>query len=321
MAYDRHLTPLFTSCSDEELDDIVNVLLKKSLNKLKKDNDFQLIGRFYPSKYTGRLIKEIQRVGGNSIANVMRGGGVEYSQIVQDVARKVGIKKELIPQGTEAAERMVLSHLLEKAYEKMSDEQKESFTEEFKKEDFSKYTDVPSGALSVAFLHTAINSSGFLAYKLTLIIANAVARQVLGHGLRLGTNAFLMRGLSFFAGPIGLAITAVWGGIDLSGPAYRVTIPIVVFIAGLRMKKNLEAQEPGITNPKQSDSKEDPYNILGVNRSASNDQIKRFYHTKMKKYHPDNHSVADKIERKKHTDKTAEINSAYETIKMERGIK
>lgn len=71
----------------------------------------------------------------------------------------------------------------------------------------------------VAALQMAIRRGGFASYKIALIVANAIARALLGRGLSLAANAALVRWLSVFAGPIGWAITAAWTAFDIAGPA------------------------------------------------------------------------------------------------------
>ena len=56
----------------------------------------------------------------------------------------------------------------------------------------------------------------------------------------------------------------------------------------------------------------DPYTVLGVNPSASDDEIKRAYRDLVKKYHPDNYAnnpLADLAEAK-----MKEVNEAYDAI-------
>ncbi|MGA2859755.1 MAG: hypothetical protein ABSE40_23035 [Candidatus Sulfotelmatobacter sp.] len=55
-----------------------------------------------------------------------------------------------------------------------------------------------------------------------------------GHGLVFAANAGLTKGLALFAGPVGWALDALWGGMIAAGPAYRVTIPCVVQVALIR---------------------------------------------------------------------------------------
>lgn len=73
-----------------------------------------------------------------------------------------------------------------------------------------------------------------MAYKIALIVANAIAKAILGRGLSLAANAGIVRTISIFAGPIGWLITGLWAAMDIAGPAYRVTIPAVIQVAFLR---------------------------------------------------------------------------------------
>jgi hypothetical protein len=55
----------------------------------------------------------------------------------------------------------------------------------------------------------------------------------------------LVKAVAVFAGPVGWALDAIWGGMLAAGPAYRVTIPCVVQVAFIRqsmLRKQQEAQ-------------------------------------------------------------------------------
>ena len=96
-------------------------------------------------------------------------------------------------------------------------------------------TDLTPQAVAFA-LQAGVRLSGFLAYELALIVANTVAKAVLGRGLSLAATATITRAVSLFAGPAGWILTGLWTAFDIAGPAYRVTIPAVIQIAFLRLK-------------------------------------------------------------------------------------
>ena len=60
----------------------------------------------------------------------------------------------------------------------------------------------------------------------------------------------------------------------------------------------------------------DPYKILGVDRSMSDEEIKQAYRALARKYHPDRYTDPDLAEIA--TEKMKEINAAYEEIQEER---
>ena len=119
----------------------------------------------------------------------------------------------------------------------------------------------------IAAIQIAIKKGGFAAYKLAVIVANAVCRTLLGRSLSFAANATLTRWLSVFAGPIGWAITTIWTAIDIAGPAYRVTIPAVIQIAYMRTKinyiedNNIENSET-VYNIPEPENKNDNKNVL-----------------------------------------------------------
>ncbi len=128
-------------------------------------------------------------------------------------------------------ELQILLRILEKAYQKMTEEERQEFLLSIGLE----YGKVPD-SLPIIAIQAALGAAGFLAYQLAVIVANAVARQILGRGLSLTLNRTLAKSLNVLVGPIGWAVTALWTLVDIAGPAYRVIIPCVVQIAAIRQQ-------------------------------------------------------------------------------------
>ncbi|GGG40039.1 molecular chaperone DjlA [Croceivirga lutea] len=62
------------------------------------------------------------------------------------------------------------------------------------------------------------------------------------------------------------------------------------------------------------------YKILEIEKSASNEEVKKAYRTMAKKYHPDRVVTKNEAIKKGAEDKFKEVQKAYETIQKERGI-
>jgi uncharacterized protein YaaW (UPF0174 family) len=179
--------------------------------------------------YWQEIASEVQTFGANSMVSVLRGGrGVRYREIVEDVASKFGVKP--IPSNDVGAiERDILLAVLSRAYDKMTSEQRLEFLSALGLE----YGQVPK-ALPFIAVQSAFKIGGFAVYRASVIIANAVAKAILGRGLTVASNTALTRLLGLFAGPFGWAVTGLWTAFDVASPAYRVTIPCVIQIATIR---------------------------------------------------------------------------------------
>jgi uncharacterized protein YaaW (UPF0174 family)/cold shock CspA family protein len=233
------LTPLLRSCNNEELDPLVGYVLKASTNHLDIDENYKR-NKGNHVAYVDELIREIREFGGNTLVTLFRGDGVPYAEIAADVADKVGAGRAE-GDSVEQIEFKVLSKILEKSIGKMSDEERQAVEEEFRQAGVKNF-DLRAGVpIAVLMAQLGVQMTGFLAYRIAVIVANAVAKLVLGRGLALAANAALTRVLGIFAGPIGWVITGIWTLIDVAGPAYRVTIPVVCHVAYLRLKKKYEA--------------------------------------------------------------------------------
>lgn len=192
--------------------------------------------RYYPDNISMMwedLCDELQLYGGNTFMNIVRGHGVPYRTILIDVAKKLKVNFNK-NASVELIERGILETILIKAIENTNEAELKQLIEGLGLTGINLAKGFTKQGLITA-LQIAIKGNGFLPYKLAAIIANQMARFILGRGFTFATNAGIMRGISAFAGPIGMALSILWVAIDIAGPAYRVTIPSVVQIAYMRI--------------------------------------------------------------------------------------
>lgn len=230
--------------SNEDLDPLVGYILNAEISESLSDSDEYK--SYHPDhrQYVDLIDREIRDFGGNTFANAFRSlfdmGHISYEEVVHDVADKMDVKYEK-HNSVEAIEDAILFAVLAKAWPKMTEEErKEFYSVANLKVDVPGH--IPSSVPAIA-LQAAIRMGGFASYQLAVIVANAVAKFVLGRGLSFAATATLTRSIAVFAGPIGWAITGLWTAIDLAGPAYRVTIPCVIQIAMLRHKYSLTEEQ------------------------------------------------------------------------------
>ncbi|GAA7660872.1 DUF3944 domain-containing protein [Helicobacter pylori] len=203
---------------------------KRFTEGLTLSEEYKRHGNDY-AKYAERIAEELQLYGANSFANALRGTGVLYREILCEVCDKLKVNYNKKTETT-LIEQNMLSKILERSLEEMDDEEVKEMCDEL----FIKNTDnLNRQALSAATL-TLFKMGGFKSYQLAVIVANAVAKTILGRGLSLAGDQVLTRTLSFLTGPVGWIITGVWTAIDIAGPAYRVTIPACILVTTLRLK-------------------------------------------------------------------------------------
>lgn len=229
--FDKSLNPVLEIADNDDLQTLVEYIETKFSEDLTSHDAYK---KHEPehSKYADLIAREIRDMGGNSFANVWRGEGPTYHEIVCDVADKLKAPYNK-DKSIEDIENSILETILTTAIDGMSEEDKEALLTEM-----GGRAGHNKGGIATAAFIGIFRAGGFYSYQLTLIVANQIARLILGRGLMLATNAGLMRVAGVLAGPVGWAITGIWTAVDIAGPAYKVTIPCVIHVAMLRKKLN-----------------------------------------------------------------------------------
>ena len=228
-AYDVDLNPVLDGATNEELDILHDILVDPITEMLTIEDAYK---RHHPKhrRYRDLMAKELRGFGGHFVPNMFRGEGPAYHEIVCDVARKVGAPFNR-DRDIADVEASILQTVWRRALEKMSAEEKRLLLCEIGKSGGSKSVAGPAAAMA---FQAAFKAGGFASYKLMLIVVNGVLKQTVGRGLSVAANAGLARAAGIAVGPIGWFLTALWALVEIGGPAYRVTVPAVVYVAWLR---------------------------------------------------------------------------------------
>lgn len=196
-------------------------------------------------KYIEKTIDELLDYGSNTF-----GLQVSYSNILNDVCERLGVKyKENNDMG-----RALLGKVFGIMYDNMSSKDKievvdKIFTNSEEKDKY--YGDGSTFSFEYIFRTGELS----LLCRVASLVSAGIATTILGGGVSFATNVLLTRVLSLISGPLA-AIMAAWTIKEISGPAYRVTIPAVIYIESMRIidevknndmiKNNEEKMDDGV---------------------------------------------------------------------------
>jgi len=86
-------------------------------------------------------------------------------------------------------------------------------------------------------------------------------------------------------------------------------------LRGLKFKGRPQQRKAKTENRKNEQQKENFYQLLGVKPSASESEIKKAYHQKIKEYHPDKHQNTEfEWVREQAANMSRELTNAYKTL-------
>lgn len=221
---------LLSTSSDDDLEILTGYILNTRTERLTSHADYKL---HHPkhSRYAGLIADEIRAFGGNSIANFFRGEGAVYEKVVSDVCRKMKISAS---GDVVEKEKALLLNVFKTAWDNLSIDERNLFFQDIR---YAGYKgDLPMPSLGTEAFLKALAIIPSATYMVTSIIAAAVAKPTIIRYLIATGGVMAPRTLGVLTGPVGLAITGLWTAIDLSGPAFRVTVPCVIHVAHLRQK-------------------------------------------------------------------------------------
>lgn len=227
-------------CTNEDLELLVSILTVdpkdntlRFTETLTSDASYK---RHYPNHqlYWKSIAAELQTFGANSGMNLLRQGkGVCYREILIDVCNRTNtILSEPAPFFIEKIEDALLNSLLKQSLENISQKDLKKIAAELGNVN-SKVT--PS--MVMMGIQNFMTSSSLISNYLIFSILNNL-------GFKSGNIMTVMfprpypRRYQELVVTICLAINHLWLLFNVTGPAYRVTIPACLYIATLRKKYN-----------------------------------------------------------------------------------
>ena len=250
--------------NNRALDNLVSILTRDENGKIRTTESLtgkDLYRQHHPNhdKYLDLILEELQTFGGNTFVNQIRRSGVLYKEILCDVADNLKVKYDK-SANVENIEKAILLNFFNRSLENLSESELKEVAKEFSIDTSTFTKESISNAIAktknLAFLSQiamlAVKSiADKVAINMTALAANSV---IAGSASAMATKAtaFLgSRAVGVLAGPIGWAISGAWVVNDIAGPAYRVTVPAVIYIAFLRsqylyekeMLKQIEKEE------------------------------------------------------------------------------
>lgn len=221
-------------CTDTELEPLLDALLDTN-HKGRISSELDTMPRFrrnYPrhSMYADLIADELQRYGGNTIANFFRGGGISYWEMLRDVCDLLEVDYGSSLDVADMEEKL-LSKVIGTAFAEMSQSERYEILSKV-----SKVGDSAGGITSATAI-ALFRAGGFESYQLAMVVVNKLWMVFFKKGLSLAANSTICRLLAISTGPVGIGISAVWTTINLGSPTMRVTVPATIYISLLRFTK------------------------------------------------------------------------------------
>lgn len=236
------LPELLKHASPKELTMLADIITDEGKGRLSLSNEVK--GQLMRHKAshtlhlaTQSLATEICAFGGNTLVNLVRSGTVDYREVVKDVAEKL---KANVPESasTIEIEELVIHKMLEKT---LKDKTSAASIEqlciqqgvEFDRALLEKLQQQGNIAALASFI---LRSAG--PYAVSRLLTAALMS---GLGIAAGANVAAVgvaatARYAMLLNPVVAVLSAAWMTYDLSGPAYRVTIPAVICIAAIRQE-------------------------------------------------------------------------------------
>ena len=236
--FDKDLTTLLRQSDNSDLDPILSIILAAPSQTLTVKQAYREHAGDHKA-YIDEIIYEITSFGGNSIANLVRGHGVPYAEMVRDVAGRLGLVPTAVDT-TATLEEKVIVKVLKLSYDQMSTEDRTAlgallnvgaedgeeiaFDEGFPEQEISRRLGDGATSLMGDRIQNAVN----VAAKATRI------RYALGTA---GRAVLTKVATASLGGPLSWAALIGQSVYDLFGPSTSTAIALVAHIGLIRQKQ------------------------------------------------------------------------------------
>jgi len=225
---DEHLTPVLAACSEAELALLIEFLGRPPSGLLWLDRRARDPAASHDERVAA-VVAEIMRYGNHSVAGRIGGGSPGWVQIVCDALHDFEVS-EAPADGIAGLEMRVVRFVLDTEFERLSADLQAKMLADFYAGEFfvgglRGYDPLQPFLTRVDLEHRALGA-GKLARAMRKVGERQLAKRARTFVRRTALRMVLRR----LAGPVQWVLTA-W---DWLGPAFRVTVPVICYVAYLR---------------------------------------------------------------------------------------
>jgi len=238
---DKDLTQLLRHCDNNDLEHIVSMLLAIPSQTLTIQPEYREHQGDH-KRYVDEIVYEITSLGGNSLANLVRGQGIPYADMVRDVAGRLGIR----PAPTDTVptlEEKILIRIITLAYDRLEEDDRLALRDllSISDSDGQAAGEVrdPAGELSEEELGRRLAAAGtsLLGDRVQHAIAVAARSMQLRQAIRSIARAGIAKIATIgLGGPVSWTVAAGQALYGMFGPNYTAVIGLIAQIALLRQK-------------------------------------------------------------------------------------
>jgi len=239
---DEHLTPVLAACSAAELALLIEFLGRPPSGLLWLDRRVRARGYSHDERVAA-VVEEIIRCGNHSVTGRIGGGSPSYVQIVCDALHELELTEAPAPGALEL-EMRVVRFVLDTEFDRLAPDLQERllagfFAGELFVGGLRGYAAIDPFLTRVDADHRVLGAG-----KLARAMRKVGAQQLRKRVTSFATKRALRVVLRGFAGPVHWALTA-W---DWLGPAYRLTVPVICYVAYLRRAQQVHASATSSTS-------------------------------------------------------------------------